>query len=40
MSRTVGAAIGVLLFVLFFASIGARITRTPESAPIASAAGR
>jgi hypothetical protein len=42
MSRTVGAAIGVLIFVLFFASIGARFSRTaPDApAPIASAVNR
>jgi hypothetical protein len=42
MSRTVGAAIGVLIFVLFFASIGARFSRPANvaSAPVASAANR
>jgi hypothetical protein len=32
MSRTVGAAIGVLIFILFFATIGARFSR-----PVAAA---
>jgi hypothetical protein len=33
MSRTLGMAIGVVLFVLFFASIGARFTRPVTAAP-------
>jgi hypothetical protein len=32
MSRTVGMAIGVVLFVLFFASIGARFSRPVSAA--------
>jgi hypothetical protein len=40
MSRTVGAAIGVLIFVLFFASIGARFSRTSSVAPARVAAAR
>jgi hypothetical protein len=39
MSRTVGMAVGVLIFVLFFASIGARFSR-PVAAAQASASQR
>ena len=33
MSRTVGMAIGVLIFVLFFAAVGARFSRPVTAAP-------
>jgi hypothetical protein len=39
MSRTVGAAIGVLIFILFFATIGARFSR-PVSAAQATTSQR
>ena len=40
MSRTVGMAIGVLIFILFCATIGARITRPVSAAAASSAQNR